>query len=110
MDSKIIRVSVPHAVANVIFRGTFKWMNLALPSGFAASVLETESYLRSDILRDTMVLEASTKFSMTDKFVDKLINTSVHFPSTSEDLIERFKPQRELATLFFTVESYIAKL
>ena len=39
-DSKIIRVSVPHAVANAILCGTFKWMNLAVTSVFAASVLE----------------------------------------------------------------------
>ena len=109
MDSKIIRVSVPHVVANALLCGNLKWMNLTVPSGFSASVLETELYLQSNILQDAMVLEASTKFSITYEFVGKLTKTSVHLPSMSEDLIERFKAQRELAILFFTVESYIAQ-
>ena len=68
MNIKIIRVSVPHAVSNALFCCAFKWVNLAVPSGFAASVLETESYLQSDILQDAMVLKVSTKLSMTDNF------------------------------------------
>ena len=54
-----------------------------------------------------MVLEASTKFSMIDESVDKLKKTSVQFPSTSEDMIKRFKAQREFVILLFTVEYYI---
>ena len=83
--------------------------NLATPSGFAASVLETESYLRNDVLREAMVLEASTKFKISDEYVEKLTKTSTKFPSTAEDLIERFKAMRELAPFFFTVESYLVQ-
>ncbi len=56
-----------------------------------------------------MVLEASTKFEILDKYVEKLTKTSVQFPSTAEDLIERFKAMRELACFFFPVESFISQ-
>jgi hypothetical protein len=56
-----------------------------------------------------MVLEASTKFGISDEFVDKLTKTSVQFPTTSEDLIERFKAMQELGMLFFKIESFIAQ-
>ena len=109
LDGKGIRVSIPHSVVNALFCGAFKWSNLATPSGFAASVLETESYLRNDVLRDAMVLEASTKFEISDEYVEKLTKTSIQFPTTSEDLIERFKAMRELSSFFFPVESYITQ-
>ena len=109
LDGKGIRVSIPHSVVNALYCGAFKWTNLATPSGFAASVLETESYLRNDVLREAMVLEASTKFEISDKYVEKLTKTSIQFPSTAEDLIERFKAMRELASFFFPVESYIVQ-
>ena len=54
-----------------------------------------------------MVLDDSTKFSMINEFVDKLTNNSVQLPSTSEDLIYRFKAQQELDILFFILEYYI---
>ena len=85
-------------------------MNIVVPLGFAPSDIETETYLWSNILQDDMVLEASTKFSMIDESVDKLKKTSVQFPSTSEDLIKRFKAQLWLAILFFTVEYFIDQL
>ena len=109
LESRGIRVSVSHAVANALYCGAFKWSNLLTPSGFAASVLETESFLRNDILRDAMVLEASTKFGISDEYVDKLTKTSVQFPTTSEDVIERLKAMKELSTLFFQTESFIAQ-
>ena len=109
LDGKGIRVSIPHSVVNALFCGAFKWSNLATPSGFAASVLETESYLRNDVLRDAMVLEASTKFEISNEYVEKLTKTSIQFPTTSEDLIERFKAMRELSSFFFPVESYISQ-
>ena len=109
LDGKGIRVSIPHAVVNALYCGAFKWSNLATPSGFAASVLETESYLRNDVLREAMVLEASTKFKISDEYVEKLTKTSTKFPSTAEDLIERFKAMRELAAFFFPVESYLVQ-
>jgi hypothetical protein len=109
LDSKGIRVSISHAAANALFCGAFKWSNLLTPSGFSASVLESESFLRSDILRDAMVLEASTKFGISDEYVDKLTKTSIQFPTTSEDLIERFKAMQEFGTLFFKMESFIAQ-
>ena len=109
LDSKGIRVSVSHAAANALFCGAFKWSNLLTPSGLSASVLDTESFLRRDILRDAMVLEASTKFGISDEYVDKLTKTSIQFPVSSEELIERFKAMRELGTLFFETESFIAQ-
>ena len=71
--------------------------------------METESYLRNDVLREAMVLEASTKFEISDEYVEKLTKTSIQFPTAAEDLIERFKAMRELAAFFFPVESYIAQ-
>ena len=109
LDGKGIRVSIPHSVVNALFCGAFKWSNLATPSGFAASVLETESYLRNDVLREAMVLDASTKFEISKEYVEKLTKTSVQFPTTAEDLIERFKAMRELASFFFPIESYLAQ-
>ena len=55
LDSKGVRVSIPHLVINTLYCGAFKWSNLATPSGFAASVLEMESYLRNDVRRYIMV-------------------------------------------------------
>jgi hypothetical protein len=109
MESKGIRVSIPHAVVNTLYYGAFRWTNLATPSGFAASVLETESYLRNDVLQNAMVLEAATKFSISDKYVDKLTKTAVQFPVTAEEIIERFKAMRALASFFFPMESYITQ-
>ena len=109
LDGKGIRVSIPHSVVNALYCGDFKWSNLATPSGFAASVLETESYLRNDVLREAMVLEASTKFEISDEYVEKLTKTSVQFPTTAEDVIERLKAMRELSAFFFPVESYITQ-
>ncbi len=109
LDGKGIRVSIPHSVVNALFCGAFKWSNLATPSGFAASVLETESYLRNDVLREAMVLEASTKFEILEEYVEKLTKTSIQFPTTSEDMIERFKAMRELSSFFFPVESFITQ-
>ena len=109
LDGKGIRVSIPHSVVNALYCGAFKWSNLATPSGFAASVLETESYLRNDVLREAMVLEASTKFEISDEYVEKLTKTAIQFPTVAEDLIERFKAMRELALFFFPAESYIAQ-
>ena len=56
LDGKVIRVSIPHSVVNALFCGAFKWSNLATSSCFAESVLEMESYLRNDVLREVMVL------------------------------------------------------
>ena len=109
LESKGIRVSIPYSVVNSLFCGAFKWSNLATPSGFAASVLETESYLRNDVLREAMVLEAATKFNISDEYVDKLTKTSVQFPTTAEETIERFKAMRALAFFFFPIESYITQ-
>ena len=109
MESKGIRVSIPHAVVNALYYGAFKWTNLATPSGFAASVLVTESYLRHDVLQTAMVLEAATKFTISDEYVDKLTKTSVQFPTTAEETIERFKAMRALASFFFPMESYITQ-
>ena len=109
LEGKHIRVSVPHAVANALYNGAFKWTNLAVPSGFASTVMETESFLRNDVLREAMVLEASTKFSISDEYVEKLRKTSIEFPTTSEDTIERFKAMRELSILFFQTESLLAQ-
>ena len=109
LDARGIRVSIPHSVVNALFCGAFKWSNLATPSGFAASVLETESYLRNDVLREAMILEASTKFEISTEYIEKLTKTSVQYPTTAEDLIERFKAMRELASFFFPAESYLAQ-
>ena len=109
IESKGIRVSIPHSVVNSLFNGAFKWSNLATPSGFAASVLETESYLRNDVLREAMVLEAATKFTISDEYVTKLTKTSIQYPTTAEDLIERFKAMRELSSFFFPVAAYITQ-
>ena len=109
LDSKGIRVSISHAAANALFCGAFKWSNLLTPSGFSASVLDSESFLRSDILRDAMVLEASTKFGISEEYVDKLTKTSIQFPTNSEEVIERFKAMREFGTLFFQMESFITQ-
>ena len=109
IESKGIRVSIPHSVVNALYYGAFKWTNMATPSGFASSVLETETYLRNDVLREAMVLEAATKFTISDENIEKLTKTSVQFPTTAEDLIERFKAMRELASFFFPVESYITQ-
>ena len=51
-----------------------------------------------------MVLEATTKFTISDEIVERLTKTSVQFPTTAEDLIERFKAMRELASFFFPVD------
>jgi len=109
LENKGISIKISHAVANALYCGAFKWSNLVTPSGLSASVLETESFLRNDILRDAMVLEANTKFSISEEYVEKLTSTSIQFPTTSEQVIDRFKAMQELATLFFQMESFIAQ-
>ncbi len=46
LDGRGVRVSIPHSVVNSLYCGAFKWSNLATPSGFAASVLETTSSVK----------------------------------------------------------------
>ena len=59
-DSENVRVLIPHSIANILFYRAIKGMNLATLSDFSAIVLESESYLRNDSLRDSRILEAST--------------------------------------------------
>ena len=45
-ETENIRVSVSPALANHLWNGSFLWTNHDTPSGLAASVLSSESYLK----------------------------------------------------------------
>ena len=78
-------------------------------SGFASSILTTESYLRTDVLNEAMVLDVSTRFDISEEYVTKLTETTIIFPDNCEDMIERFKTMKVLANYFFGSSNIIIR-
>ena len=54
-----------------------------------------------------MVLDVSTRFEVSDEYISKLTETTIVFPESCEDMIERFKGIKVLANLFFGTDNVI---
>ena len=96
-------------MANHLYAASFRWVNMIRPSGFASSILTTESYLRTDVLNEAMVLNISTRFDISEEYVTKLTETIIIFLDNCEDMIERFKTVKVLANYFFGSSNIITK-
>ena len=101
LETENIRVSVSPALANHLWNGSFLWVNHVTPSGLAASVLTSESYLKNDVLQEALVLDISTRFSISDENVSKLTETTIVFPVTVDEFLERQKALHLLSVFFF---------
>lgn len=108
-ETENVEVSVSPAVATTLLYGGFLWKNAFSPSGFAASVLSSESIFRTDTIHEGMVLDYSTKFDMSNASLDKLTKTQVLYPSEVEDLIQRLKGISTLADFFFKKNGYLSQ-
>ena len=109
LESEKVRCSVSPAMANHLFVASFRWSNMIRPSGLASSVLTTESYQRTDVLNEAMVLDVSTRFEISDEYISKLTETTIMFPESCEDMIERFKGIKVLANFFFGADNVITQ-
>ena len=96
-------------MANHLYAASFRWVNMIRLSGFASSILTTESHLRIDVLNEAIVLDVSTRFDISEEYVTKLTETTIIFPDNSENIIERFKTMKVLATHFFGSGNIIAQ-
>ena len=109
LESEKVRCSISLAMANHLYAASFRWVNMIRPSGFASSILTTESYLRTDVLNEAMVLDVSTRFDISEEYVTKLTETTIIFPDNCEDMIERFKTMKVLANYFFGSSNIIIR-
>ena len=109
LESNKVRCSVSPAMANHLFVGSFRWSNMIKPSGLASSVLTSESYMREDILSEALVIDVSTRFEISSEFISKLTETMIVFPENPEDMIERFKAIKVLASYFFREDTVITQ-
>ena len=89
LETKTIRVSVSPTLTNYLWNGIFLWTNHVTPSGLASLVLTSESYLKNDILQEALVLDNSTKFNISDENISKLTETTIVFPVSVDDFLER---------------------
>ena len=64
-------------------------------------VLTSESYLKNDILQEALVLDNSTKFNISDENISKLTETTIVFPVSVDDFLERKKALHLLSVFFF---------
>ena len=101
LETENIRVSVSPALANHLWNGSFLWSNHVTPSGLAASVLTPEIYLKNDVLHEAMVLDISTRFSISNEDVSKLTEITIIFPTSVDDFLERQKALHLLSVFFF---------
>ena len=101
LEAENIRVSVSPALANHLWNGSFLWVNHVTPSGLAASVLTSESYLKNDVLQEALVLDISTRFSISDENISKLTETTIVFPVSVDDFLERQKALHLISAFFF---------
>ena len=109
LESEKIRCSMSRAMDNHLFVASFCWSNIIRPSGLASSVLTTESYLKTDVLNEAMVIDVSTRFKISDEYISKLTETTIMFPESCEDVIERFKGIKVLANFFFEADNVITQ-
>ena len=56
-----------------------------------------------------MVLDVSTRFEISDEYISKLTETTIMFPESCEDMIERFKGIKVLANFFFGADNVITQ-
>ena len=80
LESEKVRGSVSPAIADHLFVASFRWSNMIRPSGLASLVLTIESYPRTDVLNEAMVLDLSTRFEISDEYISKLTVTKNNFP------------------------------
>ena len=110
MEAEGIECSVSSAVTTALLYGSFLWKDTLSPSGFAASVLSSESNIfRSDTLHEGMVLDYSTKFEMSEASLNKLTKTQVMFPSDLEELLHRIRGFHVLACFFFKQNGFLSQ-
>ena len=103
LETENIRVSISPALANHLWSGSFLWTNHVTPSGLAISVFTSESYLKTDIMKQALVLECSTKFNYSEEDVTKLTETMIIFPTSVEELTERLKALLVISSFLFEV-------
>ena len=101
LEKENIRVSRSPALANHLWSGSFLWTNHVTPSGLAILVFTSESYLKTDIMKQALVLECSTKFNYSEEDVTKLTETMIIFPNSVEELTERLKALLVISSFLF---------
>ena len=101
LEAARLQVSVSPALATCLQNGCFLWTNVFTPSGLAGSVMTTENVIRADSLHNALVLEYSTKFEMSNSSLAKLTKTSVVFPTSVHESIDRFNALRIISAFFF---------
>ena len=104
-----VRCSVSLAMANQLYVGSFCWENMIKPTGLAASVFTSKSYIQEDTLTKSLVLDVSTRFEISSKFIAKLTETTIAFLDNCEDMIERYNRVKVLAVYFFREDTIIAQ-
>ena len=108
-EAEGIDCSASSAFTSTLLFGSFLWKDSISPSGFAASVLSSEDFLRSDTLHEGMVLDYSTKFDMSETSLSKLTKSQVLFPSDVEDLAHRMRGIHALSSFFFKPTGFLTQ-
>lgn len=109
LEAEGIDCSITPAMANSLWHGIFLWANSITPSGLAASVITTETLLRTDTMHEGLVLDYSTKFEMNSSALVKLTKSQVRFPIDVEGTLDRLRALKTLCTFFFSERSYPAQ-
>ena len=109
LETEGIGVSISPAVTTTLLYGSFLWKNSFSPSGFAASVLTSESIFCSDTLHEGIILDYSTKFDMSNASLSKLTKSLVLYPTEFEEMIQRLKAIYALSVFFFKRNSYLSQ-
>ena len=60
-----------------------------------------------DFLQESLVLDVSTKFSMSEESISKLTETTIVFPKNVEEFIERQKALHLICVFFFEEEKLL---
>ena len=109
LEAEGIDCSVSTALTSSLLLGSFLWKDSISPSGFASSVLSSESFIRTDTLSEGMILDYATKFDMSETSLTKLTKTQVVFPTDVEELTHRLRGFHALACFFFKKTGFISQ-
>ena len=104
-----INCSVSTAMTSSLLLGSFLWKDSISPSGFASSVLSSESFIHSDTLQEGVILDYATKFDMSEKSLTKLTKMQVVFPTDVEELTHRLRGFYALSCFFFKKTGFISQ-
>lgn len=101
LQSENVRCHVSHALANALLHGCFLWANTLTPSGLAASVISSSDLMVNDSLHEGLVLDLSTKHTITETSLEKLTQTQILYPTTAHEVVDRIGALFALVKLFF---------